>query len=232
MSKNKMFLLLIGCLCFIKIASAQNAKDSLAMEIQLMWNDKPLELNKNYVSKMKDTLQISKFKCFISKIEIYYFDKTTFLQSNSYHLIDVENPNSQRIPICKKTDKAISKIIFSIGIDSLASVSGAIGGNLDPSNGMYWAWQSGYINMKIEGKSNSCKTRNNAFQFHIGGYLQPYYAMRKVEFNINDNKNITIGIDMANFFSEIPLSSTNAVMIPGETAIKMANHSVNMFEKE
>ena len=58
-----------------------------------------------------------------------------------------------------------SKLKFQLGIDSLTNVSGAMGGDLDPTKGMYWTWQSGYINMKIEGKSNSCKTRKNQFQF-------------------------------------------------------------------
>ncbi|MDN3675869.1 hypothetical protein QWY90_00740 [Flavobacterium paronense] len=79
-------------------------------------------------------------------------------------------------------------------------------GDLDPTKGMYWAWQSGYINIKIEGKSTSCKTRNNEFQFHIGGYREPNYMMRKVEFNCNSNDNITIAIDLKDFFSNINLA--------------------------
>ena len=85
--------------------------------------------------------------------------------------------------------KNIKSISFCIGIDSLASVSGALSGDLDPSNGMYWAWQSGYINMKIEGTSSSCKTRKNSFNFHIGGYLKPYNAIKKIEIPINKIQN-------------------------------------------
>ena len=102
-------------------------------------------------------------------------------------------------------------------------------GDLDPIKGMYWAWQSGYINMKIEGKSPSCKTRKNEFQFHLGGYLQPNYAMRKVEINYNSNNNVNIGIDLKEFFSNIKLSQMNSVMIPGKPAMELADVSVKMF---
>jgi hypothetical protein len=86
-------------------------------------------------------------------------------------------------------------------------------GDLDPIKGMYWAWQSGYINMKIEGKSSSCRTRKNEFQFHIGGYLSPYYAMRKVALTYDKKATeINIGIDLYNFFASD--ESINFLFIP------------------
>ena len=215
---------------------SQSKTDSLTVNFHLEFNKLPLELNKEYVSENKDTLSIETFRCYISNIQIQYKDNSVFTQKDSYHLLDFDNPNSFQIPITKKSDKLISKITFYIGIDSLANNSGAMTGDLDPIKGMYWTWQSGYINMKIEGKSASCKTRKNEFQFHIGGYLQPYYAMRKVNFNINDNyndnENVNIGIDLNNFFSNINLSQTNSIMIPGKVAMELANDSVKMFHIE
>ena len=84
--------------------------------------------------------------------------------------------------------------------------------------------------MKIEGKSSSCKIRKNEFQFHIGGYLQPNYAMRKMEL-VYDKKatEINIGIDLNNFFSSFKLSETNTVMIPGKEAMRLADLSTKMF---
>lgn len=127
----------------------------------------------------------------------------------------------------------IKALTFAIGIDSTASVSGALSGVLDPSKGMYWAWQSGYINMKMEGKSNSCKTRNNRFQFHVGGYLQPYCAWRTVELHPKvSGTSLPIAVDLAELFSKIALSETNSIMIPGKRAIEMAEQSTKMFQVE
>ena len=79
------------------------------------------------------------------------------------------------------------KIKFNLGIDSLTNVSGVMGGDLDPTKGMYWTWQSGYINFKMEGSSAVCPTRNHEFQFHIGGYQDPFYAMQTLELEVKNS---------------------------------------------
>ena len=212
------------------IGNAQSITDSLNVSFNLKFDKLPIEFNRQYVTPTKDTIALKSFKCYISSIQIHYTDKTIFIQKDSYHLLDIENPNSFQIPITKVNDKIISKVTFNIGIDSITNTSGALDGDLDPIKGMYWAWQSGYINMKIEGESPSCKTRNNEFHFHVGGYLSPYYAMREIEL-IYDKKatQINIGIDLNNFFSNIKLAETNSVMIPGKQAMKLADYSTKLF---
>lgn len=229
MNKKGLYIVLFLFFCFG--LSAQNIHDSLVVKFNLEFNKLPLKLNKKYVSARNDTLAIETFRCYISNIRIQYEDNTIFTQKNSYHLLDSEKPNSFQIPITKKNNKLISKITFSIGIDSLTSNSGALTGDLDPIKEMYWAWQSGYINTKIEGRSSSCKTRKNEFRFHIGGYLQPYYAMRemKLELDKKADDDIDIGIDLYPFLSNLDLKETNNVMIPGKEAMKLADYCTKMF---
>ncbi|MBC7643347.1 MAG: hypothetical protein H7174_13605 [Flavobacterium sp.] len=190
-----------------------------------------MELEKKYISK-NDTLQINLVKFYLSKIAIEYNDKSNFVEENSYHLIDFEDPKSLQIPVCENNKKIISKINFNIGIDSLSNVSGALSGDLDASKGMYWAWQSGYINMKIEGESRSCKTRKNKFLFHIGGYIKPNNSLRKVELNSNFNENLNLIVDLAQMFNNINLKEKNEIMIPGSEAIQMANLYQQIFRLE
>ncbi|WP_395043823.1 MbnP family protein [Flavobacterium sp.] len=234
MIKNLFFCILFSL--SVVFAFAQKEKDSLYLKLNIKFGTIRLELNKNNISKNHDTLQISLLKFYLSGIEIEYNNKTTFIQKNSYHLVDIENPNSLQIPICKKNDKTISKIKFNIGIDSTASVSGALAGDLDLQNGMYWAWQSGYINMKIEGKSSNCKTRKSEFQFHIGGYSQPNYAMKIVEIPIEKlqipNNEIKVIMDLGKLFSAINLKEVNSIMIPGKEAMKIADLSAKIFSVE
>jgi hypothetical protein len=210
------------------MATAQEKKDSLFLHLNLKFKTEQLVRNKNYISESKDTLEIEVFRFYISNIKLYFSDSTTFSEENSHHLVDIENPNSLRIPIAKKYDKSISKLTFSVGVDSLASVSGAMSGDLDPTKGMYWAWQSGFINMKIEGKSSSCKTRKNAFQFHIGGYMKPNYAIRTIELK-PINSNFEFNVDIAEFFKDIKLSENNSIMIPSSKAMELADKTVGMF---
>ncbi len=224
---NKRNFCFIVSLLLFQIISAQKENDSLFFNLK--FGEQSLQLNKTYISKNQDTLQLTTVKFYISDLQILYADNTVLKEKNSYHLLDVENQVSLKIAIGKKNEKVISKIKFQIGIDSTASVSGALAGDLDPSKGMYWAWQSGYINMKIEGKSASCKTRKNEFQFHIGGYLKPNYAMREV---ILDANNHIVTVDVSKLFSNIKLIETNSVMIPCKTAMELADYSIKMFKTE
>ncbi|WP_298136309.1 MbnP family protein [Flavobacterium sp.] len=223
---NKTLFYFILSFLFFFNAFAQKEKDSLFFDIQFKWKSEHLELNKNYVSD-KDTLQINVVKFYISGVEINYNDGTIFREKDSYHLINFEHFKS--FPIAKKENKEISKISFNIGIDSTASVSGALSGDLDLQNGMYWAWQSGYINMKIEGKSNSCKTRKNAFQFHIGGYLRPNYALRKINIHCDNQNQIDLVMDLSKLFEKINLSELNTIMIPCEKAMHFADLTTKIF---
>lgn len=232
---NKSIHILINLLGIYTTVFAQK-NDSLKINIQFIFNDAKIELNEKYVSKNNDTLTIESIKFYLSNVALHSKDKTNFKEVNSYHLIDLENSESQTFSIKKDRNKEIESLVFSIGIDSTASVSGALSGALDPSNGMYWAWQSGYINMKIEGKSSSCKSRKNAFHFHVGGYLEPYYAIRTIEIPIEKFQKpkgeLNLIIDLAKLFDEIKLSETNSIMIPGKEAIKIADLSTKMFTVE
>ena len=82
--------------------------------------------------------------------------------------------------------------------------------------------------MKIEGKSSSCKTRKNAFQFHIGGYMKPNYALRTIELK-PINSNLEVNVDVSELFKFIKLSENNSIMIPGEKAMELADKAVGMF---
>lgn len=220
------FILLLFCFK----GNAQSKEDTLSITFKLKFNKEALAFNKQYITSTQDTVTFENFKCYISHIQIHYDDNSIFTQTNSYHLLDIENPSSFQIPITKVNDKIISKVTFNIGIDSLTNTAGAMAGDLDPIKGMYWAWQSGYINMKIEGKSSSCKSRKNEFHFHIGGYLPPYYALRYMELIYNKKApQINIGIDLYNFFANLNLAKTNSVMTPGIMAMELADYGKSLF---
>ena len=228
MAKKGIHIVFLFFFCFQ--INSQSKSDSLALNFRLEFNKLPFEVNKKYVSSKKDTLTVETFRCYISNIQIQYEDQSVFTQKDSYHLLDSDNPDSFQFHLTKKNDKIISRVTFNIGIDSLTNTSGAMAGDLDPVKGMYWAWQSGYINMKIEGKSSSCKTKKNEFNFHIGGYLPPYYAMRNIKLIYHKKAGqINIGIDLYNFFANLNLAKTNSVMIPGTLAMKLADYSKSLF---
>jgi hypothetical protein len=112
----------------------------------------------------------------------------------------------------------------------LTNVSEKFDGDLDPALGMYWAWNTGYINMKLEGKSSSCTSVKKEFQFHIGGYLPKQNALQEIELKIDENQIINIEVELSKWLDSLSLKETNSIMIPGEKAIAMARIYKNIFE--
>jgi hypothetical protein len=126
---------------------------------------------------------------------------------------------------------AFDAIQFNVGIDSVTNVAGAMGGDLDPTNGMYWTWQSGYINIKLEGRSNKCVTRNNAFTFHLGGYQFPFNALQNVILPIQQREQINVVVDLQKFFTSFDLTTQNQIMSPGKSAIFLSNQFSTIFSE-
>lgn len=207
---------------------AQNTKQLIFL---LHYNNVPVKFGSPLISKNGDTLNIEILKCYISSIQLKFKNGNIYSEKNSFHLLDFENNNSISLPLNNVSVGEIEYVTFNLGIDSTTSVSGALAGDLDPSKGMYWAWQSGYINFKLQGTSSKCLTRKNQYQFHLGGYLQPYYALRKIKLPLqNGNKQIiNVAIELDEFFSKINLSKTNTVMIPGKEAMSLSDLASEIF---
>ena len=214
------------------LISLSIAYQSIAqMIISPVFGEKPITEDTWFITKNRDSIQFDNIRFYLSDIQFEMEDKSLIKDTVKSHLIDVFEVNTLKINFKKLDFKKIKMIQFNIGIDSLTNVSGALGGDLDPQQGMYWAWQSGYINMKIEGRSPQCKNRKNAFQFHIGGYLQPFYAMRRVEMLVNAffTERGILKLDVSKFFENIQIASQNSIMIPCKEAMQLADYSTSMF---
>ncbi|MEZ4850480.1 MAG: MbnP family protein [Bacteroidia bacterium] len=174
-------------------------------------------------------IQIETLKFYISRIEFYQENTKVFIEENSFHLLDAEDVGSLRVDISVPDHISFSHIKFNVGIDSLTNVSGAFGGDLDPTNGMYWTWQSGYINFKLEGKAKNCPARHNHFQFHIGGYQAPFNSLQIVELEIQDHENIHIDLEINKIFDQVNLKETYQLMSPGEKSVAFSKLIPSIF---
>jgi hypothetical protein len=203
-----------------------------------VFGDKPIAEGTWFVSKNGDSIQFDNIRFYLSDIQFEMDDKTVVKDTVKAHLVDVFEPNTLKISCPKIEIKHLKTMRFNLGIDSLTNVSGAMSGDLDPQKGMYWAWQSGYVNLKIEGKSPQSKSRKNVFQYHIGGYLSPFYAIKHVELTVLDTfqcsecrytEESLLTIDFSKFFDNIHIASQNSIMIPSKEAVQLADWSVQMF---
>jgi len=162
--------------------------------------------NKTYLNSFGESLTISRFNYFISNINLLREDGKTYTipQDSSYFRILESDPKSQIISLNKLPEGNYSGIEYIIGVDSLRSVSGIEkrGGALDPSgdmagDGMYWAWNSGYIFLKLEGSSPQSDASNGKFYYHIGlfgGFNSPTVNnIKTVKIDFGTNKAVVRG---------------------------------------
>ncbi len=226
------FAMIIAFIC-LSFQIKVERKD-IQFSIEPSFDKEALVLNTTkYITTKNDTLSITTLKFYISNVVLYYDDGTEYKELKSVHLITLDEINTLQFQIKNAPDLKIKKIRFQIGIDSLTNVSGDLTGDLDPSLGMYWAWNSGYINMKLEGKSSSCKTIKKDFQFHIGGYLPQQSALQEVSLMVHDKPTtLHLKMDLSKWLNEVSLHKTTSIMIPGAKAIAMSELYKNMFRIE
>jgi hypothetical protein len=225
-------LLFIIMLCFA-LGLRAGEKQNILLDIKPVFEGKAIAIGTaTYQASTGDTVSIERFRFYVSQIILTLENGQRYAEPNSYHLIDAEDPNSFLVSLPNVPAGKIAAIRFNIGVDSLSSVSGALSGALDPVKGMYWAWNSGYINAKLEG---ACKTnngkKNHVFEFHIGGYLPPYPALRSVELALPHAKDgkIVLHADASAWLRGVDLHREQSVLIPGKEAAEMADKYSTMF---
>jgi hypothetical protein len=158
-----------------------------------------LQLDENFILN-QDTFNISVLKFYVSNISLHNKQKKIWQNSAGYYLIDFKKNKTITLQIPLNV-KDYDLIKFDLGIDSTTNVSGVLGGDLDPTKGMYWTWQSGYINIKLEGSSSQSTARNNEFIFHIGGYKSPNNPIQNIDLQLTeqDKKSFEIQFNLEPF---------------------------------
>jgi len=223
-------ILLYGC----KISDVSNTNtstnDETTLTFQPTFGNEKLILNQKYPINQKDSFEINVLRFYISNITFYNNNQLVYKELNSYHLIDLAEKETVQIGFKNQQKKGFNIIKFNLGIDSTTNVSGAFGGDLDPTKGMYWTWQSGYINLKLEGKSELCRTRNNQFQYHLGGYAAPFYALQMVEIAVKNKDEIVVNIDIQHFLNAVDLVNEHSIMSPSKAAVNLAKVAAESFE--
>ncbi|MCB0514699.1 MAG: MbnP family protein [Chitinophagales bacterium] len=187
-----------------------------------------LVLNKNYYYQ-NDSIRFETLKFYIGNIFLSGENEQNSCFENNYFLIDAENPASYHIELPCLSSQQYQQIGFTVGVDSLTNVSGVMGGNLDPTKGMYWTWQSGYINVKLEGYTNICPARKHFFQFHLGGYLPPNACMQMLVFPLKVASMATIYLPIEQFLENISLTDTYQIMETCEEAVILSKQFADSF---
>ncbi|WP_020566661.1 MbnP family protein [Neolewinella persica] len=172
---------------------------------------------------------VEAMRFYLSDVALRSEGQVVSTSDKRHHLLDAAQPETMRFPLSVPAGVAYDELSFTLGVDSLTAASGAFGGDLDPTNGMYWTWRSGYINFKLEGTAPECPARKNRFQFHVGGFQGPFNSERAVSLGVSPGKTIPVKIDLDRFFDQINLAATYQIMSPDDRSATIADLLVELF---
>jgi len=202
-------------------------------------NNAPMTLRDvNYKNPFGETFSINKFKYYVSNL-VMNSSSNSFSENDSYHLINQGDSASLSF-IFNIPTGVYNSFSFLLGVDSLHNVSGAQKDALDPVNDMFWTWSTGYVMVKMEGKSASSPL-NNTFEFHIGGFSGANSVLKKINLDlshktliVNQNKTaeIVVKCDADTWWKkphDIKISVNPNITSPGLLAKKISDNYSKMF---
>lgn len=197
---------------------AQNA----SIDIVITDHQNTIGLNSD-INVNQSKLKVTKWQCYLSHF-IFYNNAGDSIVDNNYYLVDLSQSNSLQLDV--PSLEGYSKVSFAIGVDSMKTMEGVMDDDLDPIKGMFWTWQSGYINFKVELEDE----KGDEYNYHIGGFSGKQNSFRQLHFTMSPNTTITsIQFDMNKFISFCHKNQYKNVMSPGEKSSKMADHYIDFF---
>ncbi len=190
-------ILALGATMSFVIMRHSIAKGNLNIHFENYVGDSLLKLNTiNYKNEAGQVYTISKFKYYIGNIHLKKADGSGYTLPQEYFLINEENLSSKEIVLKDVPEGSYTSVNFIVGVDSIHNCSGAQSGALDPVNAMFWAWNTGYVFLKIEGYSDASKSPGHILEFHIGGFKAPANCIRKIGLDLgNKGLNVASGKD-------------------------------------
>ncbi len=190
----------------------------------ITWGQKEVTLSfelKNDFEK----LTVNQLRYYVSSIELLNGEVIAYSEKNSYHLVDHSEKNSTQLILRIPENIEFDVILFNLGVDSAKNMQGVHGGDLDPTKGMYWTWQSGYINFKLE-----ATVADQELSYHIGGFMYPNNACRKVKLSCHTNEyHFHIQVDPEQLLEEVDYENIKSIMSPGKSANFIADLLPSIF---
>lgn len=118
-----------------------------------------------------------------------------------------------------------------IGVDSATVENGVLAGDLDPINGHFWTWQSGYIHLKLEGEVTRNQSEKKSFAYHIGGATAPTNTLQTIYLPVVPiNQHITIEVAIDPMLAWLKKTNDLEIMSPSLTAVEFSTLFHQLFQ--
>lgn len=210
---------------------------SVVLEFEHIFDGDAFTLGNDYTTSNGDIITPNMLRYYVSNVVLSNDDGSTIYEvPNSYYIVDLDDSESLEIDIENIPNGEYSKVTFMLGVDSTSNVSGAQEGALDPANGMFWSWNTGYIFFKLEGTtSNSTDLR-----YHIGGFRWNANNIKTIERSVPAGSMININgtsstvhymVDLAEFFKnpvDFDVEATPDVAMPNANSLVISENYVDM----
>ena len=195
-----------------------------SIRITVRAGDKELLSDSTEVNtRVNGHITIRSVRFYLSDVRLVRSGAVVWRDSQPAHLIDLRDPAHAVLSFPEGL--SCDSLYFRFGTDSLLNVSGALGGDLDPVHGMYWAWNSGYIHCKIEGVAERSTAPRHAIEYHLGGYLPPHASSREVRLPVGRG----LVLDLTEFLEAIKPAEQPAVNTPGLEAVRLCEVLARSF---
>lgn len=141
-------------------------------QFDIQANGDPLIFDQEkYSTSSGQTITVERVKIYLSNIKLIEAGGEDFVVPDSYHLISFDNNQGTFVLKIENVPSRlqIESLQFSIGVDPEANTSIDHVGDLDPTNGMAWDWNTGYKFLLLEGRFfDSDVSNGKEIKMHIG----------------------------------------------------------------
>lgn len=178
----------------------------------------------------------------VNRLQFYLYDFSLIdnkgkkeVLTDSVFLIDMQNAASTKLHFLFKMVNPTA-ISWKIGVDSIRQTTGVQRGSLDPLNGMFWTWKTGYIYAKLEGQSPYSKAPGRYVSYHVGGYQTGENALQTVMIPLTSislaKQQLLVKTNVLAWFdgdNKIVIAQQPVCHKPGSLALQLAANYQKMF---
>lgn len=193
-----------------------NLKAQQYLRWQPSWYGKPIIITEEPSSN--DTFHLTQLKWYMSGLTCWKHGKKAWEDSAEVRLWEAGNLERMQLKLPNFADSPDS-ISFYLGLDSLSHLQVLLTGDTDPTLGMYWTWQNGYIHLKMEGNCSEIGKPNRKLSLHLGGYRHTPTRF-KIGFRLpNNKKDIQLFTELSHWIHAVQ-SYPDQFMQPGPQAVQ------------
>jgi hypothetical protein len=239
--------LCIAALILVNACASDDEKQTGSIDIEFdnVVGTEDLVLNTDnepYTNAAGETYKVTALKYYISNIKLMtaegkvYTDPVSSDGSKGYYLVDESDVDSQVITLEGLPADDYTDMEFTVGVDAARVDEGAQTGALDPVNGMFWDWNTGYVFLKLEGESSASPDPDHYILYHVGGYSAPNnirtmvakFSQEPAMVRSNRRPEVHMIVDVNKFFeapNEISFETSPVRHMPADNVAIADNYS-------